>query len=174
MDAPKFSELFRFFRINCGFLTLSQFNKALEKNGFIFSESLLSHWQIGDRSPKNRNLILTIIKILNTKNPIISEFFANQILGSLNKHPLTLVEIRNMESLSTEQNNALIEENLANFLSNFYINKKHNLKNRSKYRFNFILSSGNFNYLDRVANKNNTSKANFVRQLIDNHKKNNP
>ncbi|MBP7740735.1 hypothetical protein KA089_00960 [Candidatus Woesebacteria bacterium] len=170
METPKFSELFRFFRIYCGFTTLAQFNKELKIYQFKLSESLLSHWQIGDRKPTNRTLILTIIKIFNNKNPIISEYFANQILISLNKRPLTLIEIGDIKKFAAEQNNTQIEVELLNFLSNFNINKRYNLKNRSKYRFNFIISSRNFNYLEEVANKNNISKANFVRQLIEEHR----
>ncbi len=59
----EFASLFKKYRLKSGFATLREFADALAKEGLVFEESLFSHWQKGDRVPKDRHLLLTIINL---------------------------------------------------------------------------------------------------------------
>ena len=62
-----FGKLFKKYRLKSEFPTLSQFGNALAQEGFIYEDSLYSHWQKNARIPKDRKLLLTLIKIFIKK-----------------------------------------------------------------------------------------------------------
>ncbi len=65
MDDKKvaFSNLFKKFRLRSGFATLSEFADALAQEGFVYEDSIFSHWQKGDRIPKERGLLIGLLNV---------------------------------------------------------------------------------------------------------------
>jgi len=62
-----FGPLFKKYRLRSGFATIREFADALAEKGFVFDESLFSHWQKNSRLPKERKLLLTTLKIFIEK-----------------------------------------------------------------------------------------------------------
>jgi len=89
-----FGERFKIFRLKSGLSSLSEFNKALTEEGFIFEDSIFSRWQKGNRIPKDRKLILTVIKIFIKKGSITSVKEVNNFLDSANQGYLTELELQ--------------------------------------------------------------------------------
>lgn len=84
-----FSRLFKRYRLRSGFATLSEFGNTLADEGLIFENSLFSHWQNGTRVPKDRNTILTLIKLLIKNGGINKLNEANNFLESAGQGYLT-------------------------------------------------------------------------------------
>lgn len=84
-----FGELFKKFRLKSGFATLEEFGNALAEEGYVFENSLFSHWQKNSRTPKDRKLLLTIIKIFIKKKGIYSAKNINNFLESVSQGYLT-------------------------------------------------------------------------------------
>ncbi len=84
-----FGELFKKFRLRSGFVSLRDFADALAEKGFIFEDSLFSHWQKNTRTPKDRKLLLAVIKIFITRKGISSIKDINNLLESVNQSYLT-------------------------------------------------------------------------------------
>jgi len=78
-----FGALFKKFRLKSGFATLEEFGNVLADEGYIFENSLFSHWQKNSRTPKNRKLLLIIIKIFLRKKGISSIKEINSFFESL-------------------------------------------------------------------------------------------
>lgn len=91
-----FAALFKKFRLRAGFATLSEFGKALADEGFIFEDSIFSHWQKGSRTPKERTLLLVLIKIFVERNGIVSAKEMNALLDSANHGYLTEKELEGL------------------------------------------------------------------------------
>lgn len=83
-----FGALFKKYRLKAEFETLSEFGDALAEEGFIYEDSIFSHWQKGDRIPKQRELIITILKIFIKKRAIKTENEANQFFVSVGQQNL--------------------------------------------------------------------------------------
>lgn len=94
-----FSSFFKRFRLKSGFATLSDFGDALAEKGFVFENSLFSHWQKANRIPKNRSLLIIIIKIFIEKGGIESIKEANSFLESTGQGYLTESEIEDISEL---------------------------------------------------------------------------
>lgn len=88
-----FSKLFKKYRLRSEFETLSEFGDALALEGVPYENSLFSRWQKGERVPRNRKLIVTMIKIFIKRNGISSLKEANQFLESTEQGYLTENEI---------------------------------------------------------------------------------
>jgi len=84
-----FGALFKKFRLRSGFATLEEFGNVLAEEGYVFENSLFSHWQKNSRIPKNRKLLLTIIKIFIKKKGISSAKQINNLLESVGQGYLT-------------------------------------------------------------------------------------
>ncbi len=67
MGENSFAKLFKQYRLKSGISTLKEFNSLLREYGYKFEESILSKWQNGSRVPKDRKLVIEILKIF-TKN----------------------------------------------------------------------------------------------------------
>src|SRR5665213_445805 len=65
-----FSALFRKYRLKSEFETLSEFGLALAEKGFLYEESIFSHWQKGTRVPQNRVVLLKLLDIFIEKHAI--------------------------------------------------------------------------------------------------------
>lgn len=81
--------MFKRYRLRSGFATLSEFGNTLADEGLIFENSLFSHWQNGTRVPKDRNTILTLIKLLIKNGGINKLNEANNFLESAGQGYLT-------------------------------------------------------------------------------------
>ena len=87
-----FSELFKRYRLRAEFKTLCEFGKALAAEGRIYDDSIFTHWQNGKRIPKDRMLLLTILKIFIQRRGITSLDEANEFLASAGLGYLTKQE----------------------------------------------------------------------------------
>lgn len=94
MMENNFAELFKKFRLKSGFSSLSEFGKALAEEGFIFEDSIFSRWQKGNRMPKDRNLLLTLIRIFMKREGIASIKEANLFLATAGEGYLTEPELQ--------------------------------------------------------------------------------
>lgn len=95
-----FSELFKKYRLRSEFETLSQFGDALAEEGFIYEDSIFSHWQKGNRAPKQRELLITLLNLFIKKKGVKTENEANQFLASLGQRDLNEEEKKYLFSRS--------------------------------------------------------------------------
>lgn len=91
-----FGGLFKKFRLKSGFTTLREFGDALAEKGFLFEDSLFSHWQKNTRIPKNRKILLAIVEIFLEKGGISSVRDVNIFLESVDQGSLTEKESTNL------------------------------------------------------------------------------
>lgn len=89
MSNPVFSFLFKRYRLRSEFTTLSAFAEALVEEGVIFEDSLFSHWQTGDRIPRNRKTILALIRLFHKKHALQTLEEANDLMESVGLGYLT-------------------------------------------------------------------------------------
>lgn len=87
-----FKDLFRRYRLRSEFETLQEFGNALSESNYVYETSIFSHWQKGSRVPKNRKLLLEIIKLFINRNGITSVHEANRFIASTGQGYLTDVE----------------------------------------------------------------------------------
>ena len=85
----KFADLFRKYRLRSEFETLSQFTDALSEMNFFYEESLFSHWQRGDRIPKDRQLLLAVVNLFYIKKGLTTLKEANDVFESAGQGYLT-------------------------------------------------------------------------------------
>jgi hypothetical protein len=91
-----FGALFKKYRLKAEFETLSEFGDALAEEGFIYEDSIFSHWQRGDRIPKDRKVLLKLIKFFIQKGSITQIEEANLFLESANQGYMTIEEEKTM------------------------------------------------------------------------------
>lgn len=174
-----FGQLFKFFRIQAGFATIAQFADALADLNIIYCESLYYHWQGNSKIPNNRKLVLQVISVFINCGAIITYDQVNMILESAGKGYLTNLELTQLPRL----NNDATDQQISDFKSKLQLFiqlegfKKNSPKEYKKripkiVRFNCMLEEETNSFLKIVAKKNNTTKSNFIRQLIEEHKKN--
>jgi len=92
MTTPKnlhFASLFKKYRLRSGFSTLKELADYLSQEGLIYDDSLLSRWQNGTRTPKDRTVILKLIEVFVKKGGIKKVEEADEWLTSLEFLPLT-------------------------------------------------------------------------------------
>ena len=99
-----FAELFKRYRLRAEFKTLCEFGTALAEEGIIYENSIFTHWQNGKRIPKDRTLLLTIIKIFIQRRAILSMEQANEFLASTGLGYLTNYENQNLLSRNLSSN----------------------------------------------------------------------
>ena len=88
-----FGSLFKKYRLRSEFSTLASFGNTLAQEGFIYEDSIYSHWQKNVRTPKDRKLLLTIVKIFIQKGGLHSLREANELLNSTGQGYLTDEEV---------------------------------------------------------------------------------
>lgn len=96
-DSEPFANLFKRYRLRSEFETLSEFGDALADHNLIYENSIFSHWQKGTRTPKERKLIYTMIRIFSERKGITSEDEANSIMASTGLGYLTREEIEHLQ-----------------------------------------------------------------------------
>jgi len=116
-DHTTFGELFKKYRLKSEFSTLSQFGDALAQEGFIYEDSIYSHWQKNVRIPKDRKLLLIIIKIFIDRDGMASIKEANGFLDSVGQGYLTNEELASLESYPSFQTEYISPEKILSFLS---------------------------------------------------------
>lgn len=100
-----FPRLFRKYRQRSHLRTLQDLGNALSQLGQFYEYSLFSHWQKGDRIPKDRSLLLALIHIFIKKDGITSLVEANDFLASVGLGYLTAEELIDVNSKLQLQNN---------------------------------------------------------------------
>lgn len=113
---PAFNDLFKKYRLKAEFATLSDFGMALSEKGFIYEDSIFSHWQKGTRIPNSRILILTLVNIFAERNAIKSLDEINEFLESTNQGSLTKKEIANLPNPMIHKAIFQIPNALSNFI----------------------------------------------------------
>ena len=91
-----FGTLFKNFRLRSGFATLREFTDILAEKGYIYEESLFSHWQKNTRIPKDRSLLLKIIQIFIEKRGVSSVKDMNNLLESVSQGYITEQELADL------------------------------------------------------------------------------
>lgn len=94
MKNPTFSYLFKKYRLKSEFETLSDFGNALAEEGIVYDNSIFSHWQIGSRIPKDRRVLLAVVRLFVKKGGITSISQANDIFSEAGLGYLTESEIK--------------------------------------------------------------------------------
>ncbi len=119
-----FGELFKKYRLKSEFSTLAQFGNALAQEGFIYEDSIYSHWQKNVRVPKDRKLLLSIIKIFIEKGGIMTATDANRFLDSAGQGYLTQEELSTVTKNVHFQNETITPKNALSFLLTTIQSKK--------------------------------------------------
>lgn len=99
-----FATLFKKYRLRSEIETLSQFGDLLAEKGLVYENSLFTHWQKGDRVPKDRKLILAVIEIFVEKGGIKTIEEANSILSSIYQPWLTHHELYRLHLVEQSKN----------------------------------------------------------------------
>ena len=94
-----FAELFKKYKLHAEFETYSAFANELSQKGFVYEESIFSHWQKGTRVPANRNLILAVIEIFIARKAIKKRAEANELLATTGLGYLTKQELQKVFKL---------------------------------------------------------------------------
>ncbi len=87
-----FAALFKKYRLRSEIETLSEFGNLLAEEGYIYEDSLFTRWQKGERVPKDRRVLLTIIELFAKRGGIENEYEANRMLESVDHRDLTQEE----------------------------------------------------------------------------------
>lgn len=111
-----FGELFKKYRLRSEFSTLSSFGNALANKGYVYEDSIYSHWQKNVRIPKERKLLLTIIQIFIERGGITSLQDANNFLNATGQGYLTHEEENSVGSNPSLQKSSIPPANLFAFL----------------------------------------------------------
>jgi hypothetical protein len=77
-----FGELFKKYRLKSELAKLSDLGNALAEKGFIYEDSIFSHWQKGTRVPQNRGILIKLVEIFSEKGAIKTINQANEFLAS--------------------------------------------------------------------------------------------
>lgn len=98
-----FARLFKKYRLRSEIETLTEFGDLLAEEGFVFDNSIFTHWQKGTRVPNNRRIILTMIRIFFKKHAISTQDEINEILATLGMRDLTIEESIHFFGLSANK-----------------------------------------------------------------------
>lgn len=88
---PEFSSLIRKYRLKSTFKTLVELGDALSEKGFIFEDSTYSRWENGSRIPRDRKVLLVIIRLFIDRGAINLEE-ANEFMAAAKQGYLTRKE----------------------------------------------------------------------------------
>ena len=107
---PNFSTLFKKYRLRSEIETLSEFGDLLAEEGFIYETSLFTRWQNGERVPKDRRIILAIIRVFLKHDSVKSLEEINKLLESLNQRDLSENENIEIQKYLHPQKNITLPE----------------------------------------------------------------
>ncbi len=94
-----FASLFKKYRLRSEIETLSEFGDILAEEGMVYETSLFTKWQSGYRTPRDRRLLLTIIRICNKRGGIRLIREANALLEAAGQGYMTESEISDIPAL---------------------------------------------------------------------------
>ena len=89
---PPFAELFIKYRLRSEISTLTSFGDMMAEEGYVYETSLFTRWQKGNRVPKDRKVLLAIIKVFLVRKGITSFSEVNSLLESASQGYLTQKE----------------------------------------------------------------------------------
>lgn len=129
--AASFAQLFKKYRLKSEMATLSDLGDSLAEKGFLYEDSIFSHWQKGTRIPQNRALLLELIEIFIEKNAITFLDQANEFLSSAHQGYLSEEEL---EKLSLKKSSVVFQtpSEIANFSGREDIIKRLTVKENIK------------------------------------------
>ena len=87
-----FAALFKKYRLRSEIETLSEFGDLLAQEGIVYETSLFTRWQNGERVPRDRRILLSIIKVFVKRIAIQTAQEANLLLDSAGEKYLTELE----------------------------------------------------------------------------------
>lgn len=111
----KFSELFKKYRLRAEFETFTAFGDVLSEKGYIYEDSIFSHWQKGTRIPSSRHLVLKIIEIFIERDALRTRIEANEFLASAGMGYLTDKETGEFRLSTVTQSPFQIPNEIAHF-----------------------------------------------------------
>ncbi len=83
-----FKDLFNTYRLRSGLDTFSKLGRALAEEGLCYEDSIFSKWKTGERKPKDRKTILSLLRVFIRYGEDISEEIIHNFLYSLNQRDL--------------------------------------------------------------------------------------
>lgn len=95
-ESHTFANLFKKYRLRSEIETLSQFGDLLAQEGIVYETSLFSRWQKGERTPNDRKILLSVVKIFADKKGISSISEANELMVGAGQGNLTESEVRDL------------------------------------------------------------------------------
>lgn len=96
-----FGLLFKQLRLHAGISTLKELGNLLAEHGYIYEDSILSHWQAGRKVPSKRHVLLTMLKLFNGNNKLSLDI-ANNFLQEAGQGYLTHEEIVDLNFVTTK------------------------------------------------------------------------
>jgi tetratricopeptide (TPR) repeat protein len=91
-----FGSLFRKYRLRSECETLADFGDLLQEYGYFYEPSLFSHWQKGSRVPRDRELLLAIIRLFVQKKAIRTREEVSQFMEAAGQPGLTSDELHKL------------------------------------------------------------------------------
>lgn len=114
-EEKEFKDLFLKFRLKSGFSTLSEFGEVLSREGFIYEDSLFSRWQKGTRTPRDRKLLITLVKIFIKRGGLTNLKEANSLLVSAEQGYLTEIELFEFSKFFTNTGKRITPKKILDF-----------------------------------------------------------
>lgn len=99
-----FGKLFKKYRLHAEISTLSEFGNLLAEEGVVYESSIFTRWQHGNRLPKDRKIIFSIIKVFIKKEGICSLKEVNELLESAGQGYVTKREKNLINDLLDKSN----------------------------------------------------------------------
>src|SRR3989338_11294469 len=84
-----FATLFKKYRLRSEIETLSEFGDLLAQEGIVYETSLFTRWQKGERVPKDRKVILTILGLFVKLGGLQTIEECNSFFEAANQRNLT-------------------------------------------------------------------------------------
>jgi hypothetical protein len=97
-----FSSLFKKHRLRSELATLSEFGRALADEGVVYEDSLFYRWQNNTRTPRQRNILLAVIRVFIKRRGITSIEETNTLLASVGQRDLMPEEAAALPFLLTK------------------------------------------------------------------------
>ncbi len=119
-----FGEIFKKLRLQANIQTLKDFGNTMADYGYVYEDSIFSHWQSGRKIPTRRDILLTALLIFKENNANVSVDMMNAFLASANQGYLTESEIRRITTIPKPATTSAPARKLVDFLANTAKSKK--------------------------------------------------
>src|SRR3989344_4867098 len=94
-----FAALFKKYRLRSEIETLSEFGDLLAEEGIVYETSLFTRWQNGERVPRDRKTLLTMVRVFSKKGGVKFLHEANDLLEAAGQGYFTDAEIAKIPTL---------------------------------------------------------------------------